>query len=173
MSGKYLLRMMKTRYSFFLLLPVVVLLMMGCPVGLDYSLGAPGTESIDKSLVGTWMCTSDEGEVKRVQLAKGKDNSYAVTVLERGELYSLETNHLTGWATTVQEKSFIYLQPMGDEKYYHYCYWMEGSTLVTCNVALLDGGIDAVSSTETLRSQVSRSMRMEDWGKETLEWIKE
>ena len=164
---------MKIKKILILLLPAVLLLMMGCPVGLDYSLGTPGSESIDKSLIGTWVCKSEDAEVKRVKVAKGNDNSYAVTVLERGEMYSLETDKLQGWVTTVKEKNFMYLQPEGDAKYYHYCYWMDGGDLSTTDVALLDGGVDAVSSTETLRKQVETSMRMDDWGKETQEWVKE
>ena len=161
------------KHTLLALLPIMVLLMTGCPVGLDYSLGKPGSEEINKALIGTWVNASEEAEVKKVKLAKGKDNSYEVTVLERGEMYSLETNDLQGWVTSVGEKSFLYLKPDGEEKYYHYCYWMDGENLITCDVSLLDGGVDAVTSTETLRQQVAKSMSMSDWGSETQEWGKE
>ncbi|HEX2900424.1 MAG TPA: hypothetical protein VHS96_11955 [Bacteroidia bacterium] len=164
---------MKAKHFLLLLLPAVVLLMTGCPIGLDYSLGTPGTEEINKSLIGTWVNGSEEAEVKRVKIAKGKDNSYEVAVQERGEMYSLETDELQGWVTTVEDKSFIYLKPIGEEKYYHYCYWMDGSTLITCDVSLLDGGVDMVTSTETLRSQVAKSMHKAEWGSEVQEWTKE
>jgi hypothetical protein len=164
---------MKTRNFLLLLLPAAVLLMTGCPIGLDYSLGTPGTEKIDKVLIGTWVNRSEESEVRRVKIAKNDENSYDVTVLERGEMYSLETDNLNAWVTTVEEKNFIYLKPDGEEKFYHYCYWMEGSTLVSTDVALLNGGVDAVTSSETLRSQVAASMRMDEWGKETHEWTKQ
>ncbi len=164
---------MKMKKFLILLLPAVLLLMMGCPVGLEYPLDKPGSEKIDKSLLGTWVCKSEDAEVKRVKVAKEGDNSYAVTVLERGEMYTLETDKLTGWVTTVKEKNFIYLQAEGDSKYYHYCYWMDGGDLSTTDLALLDGGVDAVSSTETLRKQVESSMHKDDWGKEVLEWVKE
>jgi hypothetical protein len=164
---------MKTRNFLLLLLPAVVLLMTGCPIGLDYSLGTPGTEKIDKVLIGTWVNRNEESEVRRVKIAKNDENSYEVTVLERGEMYSLETDNLSAWVTTVEEKNFIYLKPDSEEKFYHYCYWMEGSTLVSTDVALLNGGVDAVTSSETLRSQVAASMRMDEWGKETQEWTKQ
>lgn len=164
---------MKAKHFLLLLLPAVVLLMTGCPIGLDYSLGTPGTEEINKSLIGTWVNGSEEAEVNRVKIAKGKDNSYEVAVQERGEMYSLETDELQGWVTTVEDKSFIYLKPIGEEKYYHYCYWMDGSTLITCDVSLLDGGVDMVTSTETLRSQVATSMHKAEWGSEVQEWTKE
>ncbi|MEY3442953.1 MAG: hypothetical protein RLZZ519_1234 [Bacteroidota bacterium] len=164
---------MKAKHTLFVLLPIMVLLMTGCPVGLDYSLGTPGSEEINKDLVGTWVNSSEEAEVKRVKIAKGKDNSYEVTVLERGEMYSLETDELQGWVTSVEEKSFLYLKPDGEEKYYHYCYWMDGANLQTCDVSLLDGGVDAVTSTETLRKQVATSMHMSEWGSEIQDWSKE
>ena len=148
---------MKVKHTLLALLPIMVLLMTGCPVGLDYSLGKPGSEEINKALIGTWVNASEEAEVKK----------------ERGEMYSLETNDLQGWVTSVGEKSFLYLKPDGEEKYYHYCYWMDGENLITCDVSLLDGGVDAVTSTETLRQQVAKSMSMSDWGSETQEWGKE
>jgi hypothetical protein len=164
---------MKMKKYLILLLPAVLLLMMGCPVGLEYSLGTPGEEKLDKSLIGTWRCKSDEAEVKRVKIDKGDENSYKVTVMERGEMYSLETDKLTGWVTTIKEKNFVYFQADDDDKFYHYCYWLDGGDLVTTDVSLLDGGVDALTSTESLRKQVETSMRMDEWGKETLEWIKE
>jgi hypothetical protein len=157
-----------------LLLPVVALLASGCPIGLDQPLGKIGTEKIDKQLLGKWHSTSAETEVQRVSISKRDDHSYKAKVLERGEMYSLETDELTGWVTTVNEKNFVFFKPDGEEKYYHYCYWWDGgSTLISCDLALLDGGVDAVTSTESLRDQVARSMTMEEWGKETTEWNKE
>ncbi len=173
LESKRILRIMKAKYSLLLLLPAVVLLMTGCPVGLDYSLGTPGSEEINKTLIGTWVNGSEEAEVKRVKIVKGKENSYDVTVLERGEMYSLETDNLQGWVTTLEEKSFLYLKPVGEDKFYHYCYWMEGEILQTSDVSLLDGGVDAVTSTETLRKQVATSMRMKEWGSEIQEWSKD
>jgi hypothetical protein len=164
---------MKTRNFLLLLLPAVVLLMTGCPIGLDYSLGTPGTEKIDKALLGTWVNKGSEAEVMRMKIAKGDEFSYDVTVLERGEMYSLDTDNLKAWVTTVEEKNFLYLKPEGEEKFYHYCYWMDGGTLISTDLALLDGGVDAVSSTETLRSQVAASMRKDEWGNETQEWMKQ
>lgn len=165
---------MKTRNTFLLLaLPLMALLMTGCPVGLDYPLGTPGKEAINPALLGTWVNNSSESEVQRVKLEKGKDNNYVVSVLERGEMYALETDNLTGWVTSIAEKNFFFAQPEGEEKYYHYCYWMDGGTLITQDVSLLDGGVDAVTSTETLRKQVESSMHMDAWATETQEWTKE
>jgi hypothetical protein len=160
------------KYLLFIL-PLVVLLATGCPVGLDYALGDVGNEKIDDRLVGSWHSLSTESEVQRVEIAKNDKNSYKITVKERGEMYALETDNLTGWVTTVKEKNFVYFKPEGEEKFYHYCYWWDGSALITCDVALLDGGVDAVTDSKSLRAQVERSMAMDGWGEETIEWVQE
>jgi hypothetical protein len=157
----------------FLLLPLVVLLATGCPVGLNYSLGTPGKDKIDNDLIGTWVCESEGAEVVKVTLKKGEDHSYAVNVVERGEMYSLETDVLTGWVTNLDDKKFAYFKPDGSDQFYHYCYWLDGSTLMTTDVSLLDGGVDAVNSTQTMREQVSRSIKMDGWGDEIHTWNKQ
>lgn len=155
-------------------LAACAMLWMGCPVGLDYSLGEPGTEKIDKGLLGTWSNGITDEAVQSVKITEGDNNTYHVEVLERGELYSLETTELTGYFTELKGEKFIYLQPDGEEKFYHYNYKLNGKKeLVSVDMALLDGGIDAVTSTESLREQVSNSMKMEDWGKEPLTWTLE
>ena len=156
-----------------ILLPLMLVLFSGCPVGLDYALGESGKEKIDNRLIGTWHSTSTESEVQRVTLQEKDAHSYTVRVMERGEMYSLETDDLQGWVTSVKEKNFVYFKPDGEEKYYHYCYWFDGSTLITCDLALLDGGVDEVKDTKSLRAQVERSMVKDEWGNETLEWVQE
>lgn len=156
-----------------LLLPLIMLLATGCPVGLDYPLDEPGKVKIDEALIGSWHSLSTESEVQRVVVSKGEKNSYTVKVVERGEMYALETDNLTGWVTTVKEKNFLYLQPEGEAKYYHYCYWFDGSALMTTDLALLDGGVDAVTDTKSLRAQVERSMSLDGWGEEVTEWVQE
>jgi hypothetical protein len=160
-----------------LVLPFLVLLATGCPVGLDSPLGELGKEKIDPRLIGTWHSTSTESEVQRITIAEGDKNSYDVKVTERGEMYSLETDVLKGWVTAVKEKNFVFFQPESSQddkpQFYHYCYWWDGSSLITCDLALLDGGVDAVTDTKSLRAQVERSMVKDEWGNETIEWNKE
>lgn len=156
-----------------LLLGLVALLCTGCPVGLDYAIGEPGSEKIDQGLVGKWLSENSGAEVLSVDIAKKDDHSYKVTVLERGEMYALETDNLTGWVTTVNGGNFLYLKPDGEDKFYHYQYRFDGKDLVTNDVSLLDGGIDAVTSTETLRKQVATSMGMDGWADEKNTWTKE
>jgi hypothetical protein len=155
----------------FSLLAFIVLAFYGCPIGLDYSLGFPGSEKIDEKLTGTWKIGEGfEGEVLKLKISKKDAYSYTVEVLERGEMYSLETDNLIGWTTTVNNEKFLYVKPDDEEKFYHYHYEISGKKLIIHDVSLLDGGVDVVSSTEDLRSQVERSMTMEGWGKEKIEY---
>jgi hypothetical protein len=156
-----------------LLLPLLMLLLTGCPVGLDSPLGELGKEKIDKALIGSWHSLSTESEVQRVTISKKDEHSYNVEVKERGEMYALETDKLTGWVTTVKEKNFVFFQPEGDAKFYHYCYWWDGSSLITCDLALLDGGVEDATDTKSLRAQVERSIVKDAWGEETIEWVQE
>ncbi|MCG3168054.1 MAG: hypothetical protein POELPBGB_03854 [Bacteroidia bacterium] len=153
---------------------LVITTFYGCPVGIDYPLGVTGTEKINKDLLGTWVSDSPEAEVLKVKFEKNDDNSYKVTVLERGEMYALETDNLTGWVTELEGKTFLFFKPENEEKYYHYMIKEIGNgTMVTCDVSLLDGGVDAVTSTEALRKQVASSMKSPEYGAESISWTKE
>lgn len=153
---------------------LVITTFYGCPVGIDYPLGVTGKEKINKDLLGTWVSDSPEAEVLKVKFEKNDDNSYKVTVLERGEMYALETDNLTGWVTEVEGKTFVFFKPEGEEKFYHYMIKEAGSNkLVTCDVSLLDGGVDAVTSTEAFRKQVAASMKSAEYGVETISWTKQ
>lgn len=44
---------------------------------------------------------------------------------------------------------------------------------ITCDVSLLNGGVDIVTSTSTLRSEVISSMNKTEYCTETLTWEKE
>lgn len=138
-----------------------VLLFYGCPIGLDYSAGTPGTEKIDKALIGTWVTDKAEHEVKKVTITKIDDFSYNLVVEEKGELYSVDDDEFTAWVTTIKGKKFLYAKPTVEDKYYLYHYEVSGKKLVTHDVGLLDGGTDAVKSTETLRQQIETSLDMD------------
>ncbi|MGV3598019.1 MAG: hypothetical protein ACO1PI_09130 [Bacteroidota bacterium] len=139
-----------------------VLLFYGCPVGLDHSAGTPGTEKIDKALIGTWVTDKAEHEFKKVTITKIDDFSYKLVVEEKGEMYAVEGDEFTGWITTIKGQKFLYAKPTVEDKYYLYHYEVDGKKLITHDVSLLDGGVDAVKSTETLRKQIETSLDMED-----------
>jgi hypothetical protein len=153
---------------------LVITSFYGCPIGIDYPIGTPGKEKINKELIGTWVCSNLEAEVLKVKFEKSDDNSYKVTVLERGTMYGLETDFLTGWVSEVEGKTFLFFKPDNEDKYYHYMIKDIGTNeMVTCDVSLLDGGIDAVTSTESFRKQVAVSMKKAEFGDESTSWTRE
>lgn len=157
--------------SLFLL---IIMTFYGCPVGLDYPIAKPGIEKIDETLLGTWICSNADSEVAKLRIEKKDDYSYVVTILERGVTYSLETDNLNGWITRINDKIFFYLQPDNESKYYHYMIKDKTENgFITCDVSLLNGGVDIVTSTSTLRSEVISSMNKTEYCTETLTWEKE
>ncbi len=153
---------------------VIIMTFYGCPVGIEYPLGKPGTEKIDKALIGTWTNKEEDPEVKKVSIKKRDDYSYDVAVLERGTMYSLETDNLVGWVTVIDGKTFFYVKEEKDGQYYHYMLpSINKTSMTTCDVSLLDGGMDSVKSTESLYKQVLSSMKMAEFCKETINWTKE
>lgn len=159
---------------FALVLSMILLVGTGCPVGIEHPLGYPGTEKIDRDLIGTWACQVEEGEVQRIQISEGTANSYEVTVLERGSTYALETDVLTGWVTELDKKKFVYFKPDNEESYYLYAYELDGKqTLRTWDVGLLVGGVDAVTSTEAFRKEVSASLDNPECLSSEQVWVRE
>jgi hypothetical protein len=155
------------------MLPVLMLVLMGCPIGLDYSPAEPGSEKFDKKLIGTWRfqptATVKDAEVIEMTFERVDNNTMKAIVKERGEMYSLETDELLGYETEVNGLHVLFFKPENESKYYHYQYKLDGeNTLITADIALLDGGVDAVTSSETLRDQITRSMSKPDFYKETI-----
>ena len=144
-----------------------------CPVGLDYPLGEKENEEFDKQLIGTWKCTNESAEVIKVEIKANGENGATILVMERGELYALETDKFSGWCTTLENRKFVFFKPEGEEKYFHYEYLFSDKNSFSSNdVSLLVGGVDAVTSTTALRNEVSASMQEADWGTEKLEWVR-
>jgi len=153
----------------------IVLVSTGCPVGLDYPLGKPDSEKLDKKLIGTWVSQTADSEIKKVKVTKNNDYKYDIEVLERGEMYALETDFLIGYITKFNDQNFLYAQPKDqeDKKYYHYHYSFDGNKLVLHDMSLLVGGMDAVTSQEALQKEVSASMKNPDFLSSPVEYIKE
>ncbi len=152
----------------------LLLLLTACPIGLDYAPGEIGKEEVNSKLIGTWMLSNpDDAEAKKFSISKIDKYSYKVEVVERGEMYSLETDNLTLYETTINGLHVLYLKPDNEEQYYMYQYKLEGNTLTIADIPLLDGGIDAVTSTESLRKQIESSMTMETFYAEPLTYEKQ
>ncbi|MCG9911666.1 MAG: hypothetical protein MH137_10240 [Flavobacteriales bacterium] len=156
------------KLAFVFTLPVVLLL-FGCPVGIDYPPGTPGKEKINPVLLGHWVSSDDDPEFKEAKLVRNDDFSYQVTILEKGTMYSLEDDDFKGWHTEIDGLGFIYIKPDDEEKFYCYGYKMSGNNeLKLYSAALLDGGVDAVTSTETFRKQLAVSIKKPEWFEEGL-----
>lgn len=141
-------------------LVLATLALASCPVGVEFPLGTPGTEKIDKKLLGTWRATDAEHEVQRVRISKRDKTSYDLEVLQKGELFAADATSFTGWVTKVDGQRFLYANAQSSDEYFTYAYDFAGKDLVVSNVALLVGGIDAVTSTAAYRAEVSASLKL-------------
>lgn len=157
---------------FLLLLCPAILLLTGCPVGTKYPLGNPGTEKIDKKLIGTWTNKEEDPEAKKVIIQKADDFSYDVEVFETGSMYMPTTKIFKAWVTTLEGKDFFFLKPDNEESYYLYCYAADKKTLTTWDVGLKVGGIDAVTSIEAFRNEVKASLSHDDCLSGPVTWFK-
>jgi len=167
-----------TRKSLLVLLVILpgMLLIMGCPVSTDHPAGIPGTEEIDQKLVGTWKnkTSGADGEALLVNIARNDKYSYDVTILEKGSMYAASDTLLEGFITRLDGKSFFYVRPVGkSDEYYLYNYQVDGKTIRTYDVSLRVGGIDAVTSTEEFRKEISASLKFEDCLNGEIVWVKE
>ncbi len=145
-------------------LPLLFLL-TACPIGLDYAPGQVGTEAVDARFEGTWRLDpgTPDHEVVEVTFTKQNKFAYAVTVKERGEMYALETDELFMYQTTIDGLNVMYLKPSNEDDYYLYQFEFDGKQLIVGDISLLDGGIDVVTSTESLRQQIAASKSKEEF----------
>lgn len=165
---------MKTLHVMFLL-AAGLLLLTGCPVNTDYPLAAKGTTKLDKKLIGAWTTDAEEPAVKTVNIEKGTvDNTYKITVTERGPMYAPETDDFTGWLTELGGKTFLILQSVIDgapqEAYFLYHVDIEKNQITTHDSSMLVGGIDAVVSIETFQQEILASMKMDNFLGEESVW---
>ncbi len=147
----------------------------GCPVSVDFPLGTPGTEKIDKDMIGKWIQTDTDKEVLKMEITKIDNYSVKLVVAEKGGIYAEDADTFIGWFTELDGKKFIYLRAAADTEadYYTYCYQVNGNTFKSYDVSLLVGGVDAVTSTNAYRLEVSKSLKMEGSLTGEAVWTKE
>jgi len=147
----------------------VMLLLCGCPVGLDFAPGVPGSEKIDKDMIGAWEAETENDVFKKVQISRKDDFSFHVKVAELGSMYALDASEteFTGWNTVIDKQPIFYVKS-SENKYYCYGYKVDAKAgiLTYYDVSLLVGGTDAVTSTNALRKEISESLKNPDWYKE-------
>ncbi len=142
-----------------------LMLLTACPIGLDYAPGKVGTEAVDTRLEGTWVLdpSTPDHEVTKVTFKKQNKFAYMVTVEERGEMYAMETDEYFMYQTVIDGLNVMYLKPSNEDKYYLYQFELDGKQLIVGDISLLDGGTDALTSTESLRQQIATSKSMEEF----------
>lgn len=156
--------LMKT-LRFVCMLPLVLLL-QACPVGLDYSLADKHQVPIDARLLGEWESDNPSGEIQSIVFKANNSMSLHATVLEPGDSYALEEVDFTVWQTELEGKTFLVFKPDVEDKFYHYGVEMDDREIVFYDMSLLNGGTDAVNSSESLRKEVASSIYMEGWAAE-------
>jgi hypothetical protein len=165
---------MKVNFKIFLALVPALVLFCGCPVGTQFSLADPGTEKIDDKLIGTWTNHTPEHELVKVKITKKDNYTYDIEVLERGQMYALETNNLIGWVTKVGDRTFLYAREPEGTDYYHYGYEIIGeNTMTSYGVSLKGKGLDEIKTNEEYRKEMTESMEKDDAISEYSEWTKE
>lgn len=165
---------MKKSIAFLLALPILFVI-TGCPVGIAYPLGYIGTEKIDKRLIGSWSQTNTEMEVLKMTFEKMDNYTLKVTITERGSMFMEDGDVFRGWCTEINNQDFVYFQEIDSlaANYYHYVYTFENKELVTYDLGLLVGGIDAVTSTEAFRKEVMASMNDPEFLTGKIVWSKD
>lgn len=147
------------KFVFIVTLPFLLFL-FGCPIGIDYAPGTPGKEKIDADLIGTWHTKSEDASFITAKVTKESDFSFHINMVETGALYGLDETEFTGWCTEIDKQKIIYIKSGG--QFFMHGYKLNGSSLSIYDVSLLDGGTDAVVSTEALRKQISTSLKKPD-----------
>lgn len=148
----------------------------GCPVGIDYPFCEENqVEKVDSRLLGTWRCQSDSAEILEVRITKEDDITYGVEVTEQGENFMADDTKFNSWSSKLDGHNFLFSQgaESSTKSYFLYEYSFEGKKLVIHDVGLLVGGMDAVTSTDALRKEVSASLKNPDCLTARFEYIKQ
>jgi hypothetical protein len=159
-----------------LVMPLMMFLSLGCPEGTEYPPANPGTERIDKKLLGTWEAMNKNADFKKFTISRKDDFSYQVEITDADG-----SGNYNSWVTKIGGKRFIYSQelsaenenPDGDEtkgkEYFTYHYATPNkSTLIIHEVRLLVNGKDNITSVESFRQEIEGSLKMH--GCLTNEW---
>ena len=158
------------------MLALLALVTTGCPVGTSYPFcQANQVEKVDNRLLGTWKSVSDSADILEVKISQEDDVTYNVEVLAQSEMYMADDTRFYSWSTKLDGHSFLFSQGLdsGSTEYYLYEYGFEGKKLVIHDVSLLVGGMDAVTSTEAFRAEVSASLKKPDCLTARFEYVKE
>ncbi len=158
------------------ILGLLSIIVTGCPVGVAYPFCEESQlEKVDPKLLGTWSSLSDAADILEVNITQQDDVTYSIEVLESGELYLADDTKFFGWTSTLDGHTFLFSQgaESGTTDYFLYHLAFDGDNLIIRDVGLLVGGLDAVTSTETFRKEVSASLKDPDCLTSPFEYIKQ
>jgi hypothetical protein len=140
-----------------------ILLFSACPVGNEYAPANPGSEPIDKALIGTWVTDSGDAEFKKAVVTKGENNSYFIEVSETTDNFMAGATQYNAWVTSIEGLTFIYARPTDGKDYYLYCYKLDGKKKLSIfDVGLLVNGKDGVTSVEAYREEIRQSLKKKE-----------
>ena len=96
------------------------------PLYIEYPLGEPGKDKVDKKLLGTWEVEDDSRQFFKCEIKEINKFEYRLKVLEKGKQFGLEAEEFKLYTTKFEGEEFLYLQPIGTEKngFYYFIYKM-------------------------------------------------
>ncbi len=152
----------------------LAILLQACPVSLDFPLEEPGNVPADGALEGIWVNTGhpDSVEVLEARIRLIDRFRLRIEVLKKTANYFTDLTEFDAWVSNLEGEKFLVIQEGDNEKFMHYCYKLKAGELVLYDMSLLDGGTDAVTSTDALREQVRLSLQDPGFFKDTQVFIK-
>jgi hypothetical protein len=166
---------MKKYLSILFTISILLGILTACPVSSSYPLGEKGAVALNTKLLGTWSSDATDIEANQVTISKGKEaNTYALHVDVKGSMFAAQGEDFTAWIAQIKDKQFLVLQDQAAETnaYYVYYFSMKDGELISNDITLKVKGVDAITSIEAYREEVSASMDMEDFLASEIKWKK-
>ncbi len=150
----------------------------GCPISSSYPLvNKSSADKFDSNLLGAWQNKAGEVEVNEIKIEKGRqENTYKITVTDKGDSFMADTELFTGWVATLNNKKFLVLQeehPTGPKDvFYVYTLVWDDKRMISHNISLKVKGADAITSVRAYQEEVLASMKKEDFLSNRINWLK-
>lgn len=166
---------MKKYLSIFFASCILLGILTACPISSSYPLGEKGAVALNTKLLGTWSSDASDIEANQITISKGKEaNTYALHVDVKGSMFMAEGEDFTAWIAQIKDKQFLVLQDLASQKdtYYVYYFSLKDGELISNDITLKVNGVDAITSIDSYREEVSASMEMEDFLASEIKWKK-
>lgn len=152
---------MKNIKTILVLLIPAMLLLSGCPTGVDFSAAANHPEKINSKLIGSWTTNDNAADFGEMKIEKKDNYSFTISVGDLSDDYEEETKVYTVMPTTISGLKFLSAKPNSkkSKNNYIYNYEFEGDNLVTYSIAFNAETKKKITSTETLRSEIAQKIK--------------